>query len=127
MNIICLINRLSLFAGKAVLSGSVDLFILYMHGFSAGGTVENTMKEIIKRAEVPHHDGWSVVNDFLHPRPFLRQNNGFIAALYDLPFFHICLLHYIEKFCGVSQLNQVNRLFFIYMAQFLSNDISTSA
>ena len=84
-DIIRLVNRLPHLAGKAVLSGSPYFFIAHLHGLPAGGTVDNTVKEIVKGAGAALHDGWPTVNDLLHLRPFLRLDNRLMAALYDLP------------------------------------------
>lgn len=52
-NIIRLINRLPNLAGKTVLSGSSNLFIPHLHGFSTGRTVNDAVEQIVKGQELP--------------------------------------------------------------------------
>ena len=56
-DLIRLINRFPLFAGKTVLSGSANLFIPYLHGLSAGRTVNDTVEQVIKGTGVALHNG----------------------------------------------------------------------
>ena len=84
--IVCPVNRLPHFAGEAVLAGSADLFIPHLHGFPAGGAVDQPMEQVIEEAGVAFHNGWPAVNEFLHLFPFLRRHNRLMAALNDLPF-----------------------------------------
>ena len=61
-DIIRLINRLPLLAGKAVFTSSANLFIPHLHGFPTGGAVDNAVEQIIERAGVSLHNGWSAVD-----------------------------------------------------------------
>ena len=84
-DVIRLINRLPLFAGKTVLSSSANLFIPHLHGLSAGRTVNDTVEQVIKGAGVAFHNGWSAVNQLLNLLPFFRGDDCLMAALNDLP------------------------------------------
>ena len=84
-DIIRLINRFPLFAGKTVLSGSANLFIPHLHGLSASRTINDTVEQVIKGAGVALHNGWSAVNDFLHLLPFFRGDDCFMAILDNFP------------------------------------------
>ena len=84
-DIIRLINRFPLFAGKTVLSSSADLFVPYLHGLSTSRTINDTVEQVIKGAGVALHNSWSAVNDFLHLLPFFRGDDCFMAILNDFP------------------------------------------
>ena len=56
-DIVCPVNRLPHFAGEAVLAGSADLFIPHLHGFPAGGAVDQPMEQVIEGAGVAFHNG----------------------------------------------------------------------
>ena len=86
-DVVRLVNRRPLFASKAVFASSADLFITCLHGFSAGGTVDKPVKQVIERASVAFHNRRPAVNDFLYLFPFFRGNNGFMAILNNLPIF----------------------------------------
>lgn len=78
-NIIRLINRLPNLAGKTVLSGSSNLFIPHLHGFSTGRTVNDAVEQIVKRTGIAFHNSWSTVNDFPYLLPFFRGYDCFMA------------------------------------------------
>ena len=80
-NIIRLINRLPNLAGKTVLSGSSNLFIPHLHGFSTGRTVNDAVEQIVKRTGIAFHNSWSTVNDFPYLLPFFRGYDCFMAIL----------------------------------------------
>ena len=84
-DIIRLVNRFPHLAGEAVLSGSAHLFISHLHGLPAGGTVDQTVKQVVEGAGIAFHNGWLAVNEFLYLFPFLRRHNGLMAALDDFP------------------------------------------
>lgn len=85
-NVIRLINRFPLFAGKTVLSGSADLFIPHLHGLSAGRTINDTVEQVVERAGITIHNGWSAVDQFLNLIPFFRGYNCFMTIFNDFPF-----------------------------------------
>ena len=86
-NIICLINGFSLLTSETILVCSPDLFVPYLHGLSTGGTVNDTVEQVVKRAGVSLHGGLSAVNQLLNLIPFFRGNDGFVTVLNDFPFF----------------------------------------
>ncbi len=85
-NVIRLINRFPLFAGKTVLSDSADLFIPHLHGLSAGRTINDTVEQVVKGAGITIHNGWSAVDQFLNLILFLRGHDGFMTVFNDFPF-----------------------------------------
>ena len=70
---------------KAIFTGSANLFIPHPHGLSAGGIVDDIMKDIIKRTGIAPHYGWSAVNDCLNLLPFFGGYNRFMAIVNDFP------------------------------------------
>ena len=84
-NIIRLVNRFPHFSSKAVLPGSADFLIAYLHGFPTGGAVDKAVKQIVKGAAIPLHDGRAAVNQLLHPVPLFPADNGLVAILDNLP------------------------------------------
>ena len=84
-DIIRLINRLPLLVDKAVFSSSANLFVPHLHRFSAGGTVDNTVEQVVEGAGIAFHNRRPAIHDCLHLFPFLRRHNRFMAALNDFP------------------------------------------
>ena len=78
-DVVCLVDRLPHFAGKAAFSGASYLFIPYLHGLPAGSTVDNAVEDVVKGAGIALHDGRSAVNQLLNLVPFLRRDNRFVA------------------------------------------------
>lgn len=64
-----------------------NLFVPHLHGLSTGGTVNDTVEQVVKRAGVSLHNGLSAVNQLLNLIPFFRGNDGFVTVLNDFPFF----------------------------------------
>ena len=84
-DIIRLINRLPLLADKAVFSSSANLFVPHLHRFSAGGTVDNTVEQVVEGAGIAFHNRWPTIHDCLHLFSFPQCHNRFMAALNDFP------------------------------------------
>ena len=85
-NVIRLINRFPLFAGKTVLSSSADLFVPYLHGLSTSRTITDTVKQVVEWAGVPLHNWWSAVNQLLNLIPFFRGYDCFMTVFNDFPY-----------------------------------------
>lgn len=85
-DIIGIINRLPHFTGKTVLTGSSNLFISNLHRFSAGGTVNDTVEQVVERAGIAIHNGWPAVDQVLNFIPFFWRNGCFMTVLNDFPF-----------------------------------------
>ena len=64
-----------------------NLFVPHLHGLSTGGTVNDTVEQVVKRAGVSLHNGLSAINQLLNLIPFFRGNDGFVTVLNDFPFF----------------------------------------
>ena len=58
----------------------------FMHGLSAGRTINDTVEQVVKRAGVPLHNWWSAVNQLLNLIPFFRGHDGFMTVFNDFPF-----------------------------------------
>ena len=85
-DIICLINRFSLLTSETILIRSSNLFVPYLHGLPTGGTVNDTVEQVVKRAGVSLHNWWSAVNQLLNLIPFFRGYDCFMTVFNDFPF-----------------------------------------
>lgn len=85
-DIICLVNGFSLLTSETILIRSPNLFAPHLHGLSTGSTVDDTVEQVVERAGITIHNGWSAVNQLLNLIPFFRGNDGFVTVLNDFPF-----------------------------------------
>ena len=62
-------------------------FIPCLHGFPTGGTVNDTVEDVVVWAVIARHNSWTAVDQFLYLRPFFRGNDGFMAVFNNFPIF----------------------------------------
>ena len=83
----CFVNGFAFLLGGSVNIFSADFFIPCLHGFPTGGTVNDTVEDVVVWAVIARHNSWTAVDQFLHLRPFFRGNDGFMAVFNNFPIF----------------------------------------